>query len=61
MDVRVKESFKKKLVRNRLKWAGHVEIIDDGKIANRADAQKMEGNGSEEDRHCNRRTALRKT
>jgi len=31
LDVRVKESFKKKLVRNRLKWAGHVEIIDDGK------------------------------
>ena len=40
MDVGVKESVKKKLGRNRFKWAGHVEIIDDGKVAKTADAQK---------------------
>ena len=30
-DVRVKESFKKKLLRCRLKWAGHVERMGDNK------------------------------
>ena len=35
-EVRVKESFKKKLVRSRLKWAGHVERMRDEKLAKRA-------------------------
>ena len=43
VDVGVKESFKKKLVRSRLKWAGHVDRIEDEKLANRADAQEMVG------------------
>ena len=40
MEVGVKESFKKKLVRSSLKWAGCMERIGDEK---RADAQKVEG------------------
>ena len=43
MEAGVKESVKKKLVRRRLKWAGHVEKMGDEKLANRADALKMEG------------------
>ena len=31
--VGVKESFKKKLVRSRLTWAGHVERMGDEKLA----------------------------
>ena len=38
----MKESFKKKLVR-RLKWAGHVERMEDVKLANRVGAQKVKG------------------
>ena len=40
MDVGVNESVMKTLGRNRLKWTGHVEIIDDGKVAKTADAKK---------------------
>jgi hypothetical protein len=29
VEVKVKERFKKKLVRNRLTWAGHVERTED--------------------------------
>ena len=43
MDVGVTESFKKKLSRSRLKWAGHVEGMGDEKLAKRADAQKVKG------------------
>ena len=42
----VKESFNKKLAMNRLTWAGHEERIGDEKLANRADAQKVEGKRS---------------
>ena len=47
VEVGVKESFKKKWVSSRLKWT--VERMGDKKIAKRADAQKMEGKGGEED------------
>ena len=49
MDVGVNESSKRKLVRST--WAGHVKK-GDKKLAKRADAQMVEGNGSEEDRNC---------
>ena len=42
MEVGVKESFKKKLVRHRLKWAGHVERMGESEKGI-ADAQKMDG------------------
>ena len=46
-EVGVKGSFKKKLVRNlvrsRLKWGGFVERIGEEKLAQRSDAQKVEG------------------
>ena len=29
----MKEGFKKKLVMSRLKWAGHIERMGDGKLA----------------------------
>ena len=38
----MKENVNKKLVRNWLKWAGHVERIRDEKLAKRAVAQKVE-------------------
>ena len=39
----VKESFKKKLSRSRLAWAGHVVRMGDEQLAKSADAQKVEG------------------
>ena len=39
----MKESIKKKFVRNRLKWAGYVERMGDEQLAKRADVQKVEG------------------
>ena len=39
----MKESVNKKFARSRLTWAGHVERMGDEKVAQRADAQKMEG------------------
>ena len=42
MEVGVRGCFKKKLVRSRLKWAGHVERRGDGKLAKKANVQKME-------------------
>ena len=40
MEVGVKESSKKQLVRST--WAGHVEEMGDEKLAKRADTQKVE-------------------
>ena len=44
-EVGVKDSFRKKLVRRRMKWAGHMERMGHDELAKRADAQKVEGNG----------------
>ena len=41
----VKESFKKKLGRSRLKLTGHLERMGDRKMVKRANAQKVEGKG----------------
>ena len=43
VEVGVKESLKKKLVRSGLTWAGDMERMGDEKRAKRADAQNMEG------------------
>ena len=51
----VKESFKEKLVRSRLKWARHAERTGEKKLGKRTDAQKMEGKLCEEDQECNGR------
>ena len=48
----MKESFKKKLMGNRLTWAGQVERIGDEKLTKRVDVQKVEGKGGYEDRKC---------
>ena len=61
MEVGLQESFKMKLQRSRLKLAGHVERMGDGKLAMKADAYKVERKGSEDDRNWDGRTALRKT
>ena len=42
MEVGMKECSKKKLGRGT--WAGHVEKMEDEKLAKGADAQKVEGN-----------------
>ena len=42
VEVRVKESFKKKLPRSMLKWIGHVERMGDEKQATKANTQKVE-------------------
>ncbi len=42
MEVGVKESFRNKLVTNRLTWAGHVESIGDEKLA---ESRCLEGGG----------------
>ena len=39
VEVEVKKSSKKKLVRRT--WAGHVEKMGDDKLAKRADARKV--------------------
>ena len=43
----MEEIFKKKLARSSLTWAGHAERIEDEKLYERADAQKMEGKSGE--------------
>ena len=48
----MKNSFKKKLVRSRLKWASYVEKMGDEKLAKRADTQKAEGKGGKEHQDC---------
>ena len=42
VEVGVKESFKKKQVRSRLKWAGHMGRMGNEKLAKRAEAEKVE-------------------
>jgi len=44
VEVELKESFKKKLLRSRLKWSVHVERMGDDKLAKRTDSQKVKGN-----------------
>ena len=39
----MKGSFKKKFVRSKLKWAGHVERVGDEKLGKRSDARKADG------------------
>ena len=41
-------------MRNRFTWAHHKERVGDEKLAKRADAQRMEGKGGEEDRNLDR-------
>ena len=43
VEVREKKSIKKKLVRSRLKCAGHVDRMADERLVKRADVQKMKG------------------
>ena len=38
-EIGVKGSYTKKLVRSRLKWAGHVERTCDEKLTKKSDAQ----------------------
>ena len=52
---------KERLVRSRLKSAGHVEWIGDETLEKRADELRVGRKGGEEDRHCDGKTALRKT
>ena len=47
LRIGVKESFKRKLLRSRFKYAGHVERMGDEKLAKRSDAQKVKGKGGE--------------
>ena len=42
-EVGVKESFRKKLVKCQLKWAGHVERMEGERLMKRADALRVEG------------------
>ena len=42
-EVGVKKSFKRKLVRSRLKWPGHVETMEGVRLTRRADALRVEG------------------
>ena len=43
LRVEVKEKYKKKkLLRSRLKWAGHVEIMGDDNLVDKSDAQKVD-------------------
>ena len=52
MEVGLKESFNKKLVRSRLTRDGHVERMIDEKLAKRTDAQKVEAKRRREDQNC---------
>ena len=57
--VGVRESFKKKLVRIRLKWDGHVDRMGDEKLTKREQMpRKCGGKEGEEDRECDGRTGL---
>ena len=42
-EVGVRESLKRKLMRSRLKGAGHVEIMEGERLTKRADALRVEG------------------
>ena len=48
VEVGVKESFKKKLVRCRVKWTGHVGRMED---------EKRERGGGSESQDCDGKTA----
>ena len=39
----MKESFRRKLVKSQLKWAGHVERMEGERLMKRADALRVEG------------------
>ena len=52
VEVGVKENVKKKLARSSLTWADHAESMEDEKLAERTDAQKVEGKRGKEDRKC---------
>ena len=54
VEVGVKESFTRKLVRRRFKRPSQVERMGGEKLAKRPDAQKLE-KGGEEDRGCDGR------
>ena len=56
MEAGGKESFKKKLVRSWLKWAGHVERTGDGK---KQMPRKQRVKGGEEDQACDGRSGER--
>ena len=49
MSKLTKNTLNKKLLRTRLKLAVHVERMEDKKLTNRLDAQKVEKRGGEED------------
>ena len=59
VEVGVKEIVKKKQMRSKLRWPGHVETLGGVQLATRADVENVDGKGSEEDRECDGRTALR--
>ena len=42
MEIGAKDSFKKKLVISRLTRGGHLERMEDGKLAKKVDVQKVE-------------------
>ena len=50
-EVDVKESFKRTLVRSRLKWTGHVERMEEERLTKRAYMFIVEVEGKEEDHH----------
>ena len=58
VEVGGKENVKTKLVKGRLKWAGHDERMGDEKLAG-SPCRKWRGKGGEEDRECDGRTVLR--
>ena len=53
VEIVMKDSFKKKLVRRMLTRADHVERTEDKKLPKRADARNVQGKGGEVDRNCN--------
>ena len=62
VEVGVKERFKKKLVRSRLKWVGHAERMIDEKLAKSAESgrkRKWREKGGDENGECDRKIALR--
>ena len=42
-EVGERESLMRKLVRSRLKWAGHVESMEGERLTKRADALSVDG------------------
>ena len=42
-EVGVKENLTRKLMRSRLKWAGHLEIMEGERLTKRGDALRVEG------------------